>query len=407
MRTLGCDVLVAGGGIAGIGAAVAAARCGADTVLVEGDGFLGGTAVTAMHGMLCGFYGTGPSRPVRPLNEGLATELADRITKLRPDAGPEAVGDVWVLPVAAGALTTVLDQMTTAEPHLSILTGTRVISLGLADGRVDHAICRTSTHDVRVSANAFIDCTGSGFVLALAGVPQDLAPPAIRQCAGFVMRVVGVESADDETLPLQVPYALTRAVRQGLLPRYIRLSVFTAGIEPGEGYVKLAVPPPVDAERTAMARRDAQLVYEYLVREVPAFRRASIAAISPEAVEREGALMRGAYVLTAEDVLGGRRFPDGVVRNAWPIELWDQETGPAYTYLRPGDHYEIPLRCLEAPTLTNLYAAGRCISVTREALASTRVTGPCLSLGEAAAHAALGRIPSTAGAPDHGQDRWT
>jgi hypothetical protein len=157
-----------------------------------------------------------------------------------------------------------------------------------------------------------------------------------------------------------------------------------------------------------MVRHDAQLVFDHLKRVVPAFRRASVSAMSPEAVEREGALMKGAYVLTAEDVLSGRRFDDGVVRNAWPIELWDQQTGPTYTYLRPGDHYEIPRRCLEAPGLTNLYCAGRCISVTREALASTRVTGPCLSLGESAARAALGRIRvGTERSQNDGQHRRT
>ena len=90
-------------------------------------------------------------------------------------------------------------------------------------------------------------------------------------------------------------------------------------------------------------------------------------------------------------MLGGRRFDDGVVRNAWPVEIWDQLAGPTYRYLQPGDHYDIPRRCLETSTFTNVYAAGRCISVTREALASTRVTGACMALGEAAAHAALGR----------------
>lgn len=393
---LECDVLVAGGGIAGIGAALAAARLGADTVLVESRAFLGGTAVVAMHGMLCGFYETGPSRPVRPLNDGLATELADRLSRISPCRGPEAVGQVWVLRVGPDALTTVIEQMTVAERRLSIITGARVTSLRVTGGRVEHVVFRTATHDVEVSANAIVDCTGSGAVLALAGVPQEVAPPAMRQCAGFVMRLVGIEESTAEMLPLQVPYALTRAGRQGGLPRHVRLSLFTAGITPGEGFIKLAIPPPVDDERSSAARRDAQLVYEHLQREVPAFRCASIAAMSREAVEREGALMKGAYVLTAADVLGGRRFHDGVVRNAWPIELWDQENGPTYTYLQPGDHYEIPLRCLEAPALTNLSCAGRCISVTREALASTRVTGTCLSLGEAAARAAVDRIRATA-----------
>jgi hypothetical protein len=106
--------------------------------------------------------------------------------------------------------------------------------------------------------------------------------------------------------------------------------------------------------------------------------------MSPGVVDREGPRIRGEYTLTADDVLNGRKFPDGVVKNAWPIELWDQERGPSYQYLEPGDYHEIPLRCLEVRGISNCWCAGRCISATHEALGSTRVIGTCISLGEEA-----------------------
>ena len=112
----------------------------------------------------------------------------------------------------------------------------------------------------------------------------------------------------------------------------------------------------------------------------------------------------GYYQLTVEDILSARIFPDGVVKNAWPVELWDQDRGTVYRYLPEGSCHEIPFRCLTVRGITNLLTAGRCISVTREALGSTRVMGICLALGEqagkAAAHyAAHGRFP------EFGQDR--
>ena len=91
--------------------------------------------------------------------------------------------------------------------------------------------------------------------------------------------------------------------------------------------------------------------------------------------------MTGRYRLTEKDVLEGRKFEDGHVKSAWPIEFWDQRKGPQYHYIPDGDYYEIPTRSLRSRDITNLFAAGRCISTYSKALASVRVTGTCLALG--------------------------
>jgi hypothetical protein len=125
-------------------------------------------------------------------------------------------------------------------------------------------------------------------------------------------------------------------------------------------------------------------VHEYLSRTLSAFKGSRIAELSPEVAYREGVRACGEYTLTAEDVLEARKFPDGVVRNAWPIELWDQREGPSYRYLEPGECYEVPLRCLKVQGISNCWCAGRCISASHDALGSTRVMGACISLGEEA-----------------------
>jgi len=114
--------------------------------------------------------------------------------------------------------------------------------------------------------------------------------------------------------------------------------------------------------------------------------------MSPRVVDREGPRLCGEYTLTSDDILNARKFPDGAVKNAWPIELWDQEKGPSYRYLEPGNYHEIPLRCLKAQGISNCWSAGRCISATREALGSTRVIGICLSLGEEAGREAAQNV---------------
>ncbi|TAL28020.1 MAG: FAD-dependent oxidoreductase, partial [Nitrospirae bacterium] len=102
----------------------------------------------------------------------------------------------------------------------------------------------------------------------------------------------------------------------------------------------------------------------------------------------EGRRVCGEYTLTEKDVLSARKFSDGVVKNSWPIELWDRSRGTVYKYVPRGDYYEIPFRCLMVKGIRNLLTAGRCISVTHEALGSTRVMGTCMALGEQAGKAA-------------------
>ncbi len=84
----------------------------------------------------------------------------------------------------------------------------------------------------------------------------------------------------------------------------------------------------------------------YLASVLPAFQDSYVAGTSLKVLEREGRRINGAYTLTKEDVLAARKFPDGVVKNAWPIELWDREKGTIYKYVPRGDYYEIPFRCL-------------------------------------------------------------
>ena len=97
----------------------------------------------------------------------------------------------------------------------------------------------------------------------------------------------------------------------------------------------------------------------------------------------------GRYQLTRDDVLSGRKFEDGVARASWPIELWQEGShGATYEFLHDGSSYDIPLRCLQARDLDNLFVAGRCMSATHEALGSARVIGTCLAAGEAVGRAA-------------------
>jgi hypothetical protein len=236
-----------------------------------------------------------------------------------------------------------------------------------------------------------IDCSGSGEISALAGAEFDLSSPEERQLAGFTLHITGLQGADDN-LALKVPYHLAQAVRQGMFAPAVRFTTFSPGDAIGEGYCKISIEAEEGPRREEQTREEAAAVHAYLSSVIPAFKDSSIDGTAHKVLEREGRRIRGEYTLTKDDVLFGRKFSDGIAKNAWPIELWDRLKGTVYKYVPRGDYYEIPFRCLTVRNVANLLTAGRCISVTREALGSTRVMGACMALGDQAGKAATYRV---------------
>jgi len=231
-----------------------------------------------------------------------------------------------------------------------------------------------------------IDATGNAAFSALAGAPLLAAAPENRQLGGFVVQVQGCRG--DDMTAVSVPYLLHKAAGEGIVPPSFRFTAWEPEIgSPDRGFLKFSVPPAGDLP-PALVREFSERAIAYLRAHLPAFAAASVERTSGRVFAREGSRIQGEYVLTEEDVLNGRKFDDGLVKNAWPIEFWDPRRGPVYKYLIEGDYYEIPFRCLRPVGMLNLLAAGMCLSSTQAAHASARVVGPCIALGEKAGQAA-------------------
>ena len=381
------DVLVAGAGVAGVAAALAAARAGARTLLVEREAQIGGAGYAGLFRQLCGLYLNGENFPAETLNAGFTREVVELLQKAAPQRSVQRVGQLYLLPYDPGDLQRVLRTLCDGERQLRVLCGTSVTAVRTERGRLRGVTVCTPGGAEDFHPAAAVDCSGSGAVAALAGAPCELSGKDERQLAGFTVRVTGLKAAD-EMLCIRVPYYCARAVRQELLPPSLRFTAFSLGDAGDEGFLKLSLEDEEGPGREERALAQAAALLDYLAQLLPAFGEASIAETSQRVLDREGRRIVGRYTLTGEDVLSGRKFPDGVVKNAWPIELWDRRKGTVYRYLPRGEYYEIPFRCLTVQGVDNLLSAGRCISVTHEALGSTRVLGTCLALGAAAGRAA-------------------
>ena len=388
--TLRCEVLVVGGGVAGVPAAVAAARAGADTLLVEKRDVPGGAGVAGLHRFICGLYPNGHEHSGTLLNDGIVREVCARLRELDPTSRPVRLGKVKVLPYSPTKLQEVLTAMIEGEEHLRVLFDTPAVRFTRDAGR----ICRMTARGMEVVPCTVVDCSGHGVVIASDPDLHEPAPKNGRQLAGFTIRISGLGEFDD-ALPIKVPYTVRQGVEAEALPDYLRYTTFVQGALPGEGCCKLSL--PAGRPDLGLAQHDAWLLHDYLKEGLPAFKDSRITGMSDEVMEREGARLKGLYTLTDRDVLQGRSFPDAAARGAWPIEVWDPDKGPTYRYLETGVSYDIPLRCLKAVAVENLFCAGRCISVTREGLGSTRVMGVCMALGEAAGREAARIARMTSG----------
>jgi hypothetical protein len=397
-RRLSYDVLVVGGGAAGIAAAVGAARHGARTALVERYGFLGGTATAGMVGTICGLYGTASVGDPEPLNAGFADAFARRLAAMTGCTPPVRRGRTFVLPYTPFAFACLADEVTTAERSLDVHLHATVTDVAVTGGAI--ASVRVSTCDdmLAVAARAVVDASGDAVVAHRAGAATDAAPAGARQLASLVFVLQDVDvGALAGSGRLAVLRALVTAERAGQLPCGAANVTLGPSPQPREVVCKLALTglaagrpggPGFLTVAEQEGRRRARAVTDVL-RTLRPFARAFVSHAAPQVGVRESRRVVGRYTLTRDDVLAGRRFDDAVARAAWPIELWHEgEPGATYEYLEDGDAYEIPLRCLRARDVANLYMAGRCMSASHEALGSARVIGTCLATGEAVGRAA-------------------
>ncbi len=385
-----CQVLVVGSGVAGTIAAVASARKGANTILIEKNDFPGGTAVTGLHCFICGLYVNDTNMPKHTINKGIVREVCSQLKALAPEKKVMRMGKVYVLPYSRKDIVSVFSSLIKKEKqHLEVLYNTQAVSVRTEQNTITSVTVRGSEGILNIIPRVVIDCSGDGVIIQQSGAKYQPSSPKQRQLAGYTFRVKGLKDKDNMAV-VKVPYYLEQAYAEEKIPLHLKFTTFVSEDNADEGLLKISIPPARNSIQ--LAKKDAVAVHRYLCKVMPLFKNSYISDASSEILKREGTRICGKYTLSADDIINVRKFPDGVIKNSWPIELWDQKKGPQYRYLNSGDYYEIPVRCLRSAEISNLFCAGRCISVSQEALGSTRVMGTCMSLGEHAGCEAVGSL---------------
>jgi hypothetical protein len=389
------DVVVAGGGPAGLGAAIGAARTGARVVLCERYGFLGGNFTAASVGTVCGLYldtGDGFDHVVG----GLARELTDGLAAAGAGLGPVPFKQTAVFVYAPWAAKRLADHLVTAEPGIDLLLHVLVASTVSNDDGIDALVVATKRGLQLVRGRVFVDCTGDADVATFAGVPTVLGADGVRQHASmqFVLQHADPSRALAATSDLGAAIAAHGAhlSRDGgaLIPT-LRPGEFVGAMtrvrNPDGSSIDVTDPRQAtwgELEGRRLAEEAAAFVREHVV----GFEDAFLADTATTLGVRETRHIVGADTLTGADVSAGARRADVVARGAWPKEYHVRDRSTEYEFLPPGVAYDVPYGALRTDAVPNLLVAGRCISADHDALASTRVMAPSMAIGEAAGRAA-------------------
>ena len=396
------DVVVVGSGTAGSSAAIAAARAGATVVLVEKQGFLGGTS-TAVLDTFYGFYTPG----TRSLK--IAGGIPDEVV-----AGLRELGPVVERPNTYGAGTGV----TYNSEHLKLVwerlvtgAGVRVLlhaflqDVTVRDGRVTEVLVATKAGLVRLAGRVFVDASGDADLVHHAGFGYELAgttDPA--QTLTTTFRMVNVDIAARKSISTAEMHALMgEAADSGEydLPRRegsdhitpvegMIATVMTRipSVRERDGKVVNATDPELLAEAEMAGRRQAVEYARFLRDKVPGYEAASLVALSSQIGVRETRRVYGDHRLTREDVVAARRFDDEVGLCGAPIEDHHPGADTKWQYLPDGEVVGIPFRTLLVRDSANTLVAGRCFSATHDAHASVRSMAQTMSMGQAAGSAA-------------------
>jgi len=389
------EVLVVGGGPAGVGAAFAAARMGADTLVVEQFNCLGGVATAGGHGHISKFDEDGTGRRIVG---GIPDEIAERVVD--DGFGRRNSHGIWF---EVEGLKLILDDMAQAAGGRLLYHTFFCDSVG-EESAVVGAVVQNKSGPQVIRAKRVVDCTGDGDVAFHAGCAFEVGRPSDQRCqpVTLMFTIGGVDwpRVEEWRTDWQMEHVWKEAQRNGHMEPFQTtiMGYWWTPTRPDQVGVNFTHVIHIDStsaadltRATIEARRQAYQSVEVFRKYVPGMEECYMISTPNTIGIRESRRILGEYLLTEEDVKGQCEFEDNICCGSFFVDIHCID-GPGMddTVWRPpkGFKYQIPYRALVPRGVENLLVAGRCVSCTHVALGSLRVMVQCMGMGQAAGTAA-------------------
>jgi hypothetical protein len=380
------DLIVVGGGFAGVTAALEAARHGVKVLLVEKYNCLGGAAVNCLVMPFMNFWTNDPRTDEKQYLTGdLFMEMVAELRKLG------AMDDIRSFDEEP--LKLVLNRMC-LRYGVELLFNTTVVGVQMESGKLLSLQAWGKSRMLRLCADRYIDATGDGELSVLAGCRYRVGRESDGLCQPMTLcfRLGGVDlkrylAAKPGINPLYQQFQAEGKIKN---PRENVLTFRTLHDDVlhfnTTRIVKLDPTDPMDVTKAELeAREQVFEMYQFLKENVDGLENSYVLSTAMQIGIRESRMIEGEYTLTVEDLKSLARFPDAIAVANYDIDIHNPEgTGTSHYYFGKGEWYEIPYRCLLPKDCENLLVAGRCISSDHEAQASYRIMPYCAELGQAA-----------------------
>lgn len=393
-RFLSYDVIVVGGGSAGIAAAIGASQSGAKTILIERNPYFGGLSTHSNVASYCGFFthGQNPKQIVGGVGNMILEKLKElgdyKGFKLSPAGNAIVVFDPETLKFA-------LDELLT-ESEVDILLHSQVIDVTKEDNKIISIECLDDEGRFTVEGKMFVDTTGDANLAYLANIETVFGDGSgFSQASTLMMRIDHIPESVSLT-PNILKDAITAAKADGMkylsketgiVLRKDSLTDYAFAILPSIKVDALDAQTLTNTEINL--RRQAQDYIKAFRKYIPGMEKCTLVQTGPNVGIRESRRIVGEYTLTVNDVVNSNKNECTIARGGWPIERHKDPNKMADYMNVPDDNfYDIPIGVIKSKASTNLWCGGKTVSADSIAFASVRVMGTAFATGHAAGVAA-------------------
>lgn len=380
------DLIVVGGGISGVNAAIAAAREKRKVLVIECSGFLGGSAVNCLVNPFMRYWSKDERGQNTAVNGGLFLQILNRLEEKGGLLENKVTFNEEILKI-------VLDELT-EEYHIDVLFHSYLVGVGTENERITEIRVANKSGVETYRADYFIDATGDGDLAYLAGCPYHVGRKEDECCQPMTL-CFRLSSVDVETFHKNREKILAlyqQYQREGKITNPRENILTFEHIEKGVVHfnsTRIVRKNPLNARELSAAEQEARKqvfeLYSFLKKHADGFQNSNLIMSAPQIGVRESRMIEGMYEITAEDIMQCRKFEDSVSRGAYGIDIHNPDgSGTVQYHIDDHDFYTIPYRAMVNRLYSNFLVTGRCISSTHEAQSAYRIIPICSNLGEAA-----------------------